>query len=350
MCSNRFYKEVLEQPQALTDTLFYYKEGVGKIELDAIATLWNTGKFDKVLFTGMGSSYFISSAAAMIFSNAGISAFAVNASEFLHNMTNINLENYLIVLISQSGESYEIVKLAERYRFKNNVVCITNEGDSFLARHSAHVLLSIAGREYMTSTKTFISSYIVVCLLRNTLVNVNTDEVEFRDVISDVHSILESSQLDDSINSLFVNRHYIQMLARGKEYAVAAQSALMFMEMLKKPASAMLAGEFRHGPLEMVCGDFLSVYFSNSLANTYKQDINLVIDILKFGGRVLLITNKPSRIQNANLVELIVECNSCDLFPVVSIIPIQLLLNYLAKENGILPGDFVHGLKVTKKE
>lgn len=48
----------------LERTLGYYHSREGKERLDAVCTLWTTGDYDKIVLTGMGSSYFVSQAAA----------------------------------------------------------------------------------------------------------------------------------------------------------------------------------------------------------------------------------------------------------------------------------------------
>ena len=55
--TNKFLKEILGQPQALEDTLNYYLYGEGQPELEKVSSIWNQGKFNKVIFTGMGSLY-----------------------------------------------------------------------------------------------------------------------------------------------------------------------------------------------------------------------------------------------------------------------------------------------------
>ena len=57
---NKFLQEIEEQPQALKATLLWFSEGEGRESLRQVIDLWKSGRFDKIIFTGMGSSYFIS--------------------------------------------------------------------------------------------------------------------------------------------------------------------------------------------------------------------------------------------------------------------------------------------------
>ena len=78
---NKFLEEIQEQPKALKQTFCYYRSEEGKKSLKTVCALWKSGEYDRIVFTGMGSSYFISQAAATMISSASIPASAINAGE-----------------------------------------------------------------------------------------------------------------------------------------------------------------------------------------------------------------------------------------------------------------------------
>lgn len=73
------------------------------------------------------------------------------------------------------------------------------------------------------------------------------------------------------------------------------------MEAAHTPASALLGGEFRHGPLEMVKKGFIAILFAHSQSETYEQSLSLVKDILKYEGKVIFITDSNLVFENDNL-------------------------------------------------
>ena len=73
-------------------------------------------------------------------------------------------------------------------------------------------------------------------------------------------------------------------------------------------------------------------------------------DIAKFGGKVVIITNKNPRLSNENIRVITIEEPDEYLFSIQSIIPIQLLINHLAITKGFEPGNFIHGGKITSTE
>ena len=134
--------------------------------------------------------------------------------------------------------------------------------------------------------------------------------------------------------------------------ASASQSALMSMEASHTPSQALAGGEFRHGPLEMVGAGFTAVVLAHSAAPTFEQTRKLIGDILRFGGRVLLVSDREDAMASADGLTIVAAPTpDAELFPVTAIIPVQLAIEAWARESkGITPGEFTHGLKVTAIE
>ncbi len=348
---NKFLKEIKEQPVALKDTLVYYVEGYGVEQLKSVVNIWKEGNYDKIIFTGMGSSYFISYTATCLLAKYGITSFFINAGELLHYQFPLLDKRCLLVCISQSGESFEIVNIVRNISRDVTIISICNDENSFLATHTTICLLSKAGKEEMTSTKTFVSSYLVVYILSLALAgkfNAGAS-VEIKKMINIVDVLINHSDqwLSESM-TLLSYTPFVQLIGRGPIYATAKQSALMFMEVAKIPSSGMLGGEFRHGPMEMVKKDFKAIVFAQS-GETYFQLVLMAEDIVRYGGQVIFITN-GNPIHNENVLNIIIPCLNNDLFAIPAIIPLQFIANQWAIENKIIPGTFTKGMKVTINE
>jgi len=349
---NKFLKEIEEQPQALTETLSYYVEDKGKENLNKVVDLWQSGKYDKIIFTGMGSSYFISCAATCLLNSSEIKSFAINAGELLHYQFPLLNKSTLLVCISQSGESYEIVKILEKLPSEVTIVAICNEADSTLAKKAQVSLLSMAGKEDMTSTKTFISTYLVTYLLSLVFTGKFNDSsvAEIEATIQAVSGLLTNREqwLRGAVKTI-AHSPFVQLVGRGPVFASVQQSALMLMEATRNPASALLGGEFRHGPMEMIKPGSRVIIFAPS-GTTYTQSISATRDVLKFGGKVLLITDQVPAINDDNLFAIVIPCTNEPLFAITSVIPMQLIVNQWSLEEENKPGDFTRGAKVTAIE
>ncbi|MEO7045581.1 MAG: hypothetical protein ABI091_09775, partial [Ferruginibacter sp.] len=101
---NKFLEEILEQPAAIDKVLHFYAGAEGKAKLARVKATIDDNKIEQVIFTGMGSSYFISYAASTLFNQLGIESLVVNASELLHYNFSVLKKQSLLICISQSGE------------------------------------------------------------------------------------------------------------------------------------------------------------------------------------------------------------------------------------------------------
>ncbi len=349
---NKFLKEIFEQPKALEVTLDYYLHGEGQGELEKVSKIWRKGGFKSVLFTGMGSSYFAPYTASCILSSNGISSVNINAGELLHYHLPVLKKDSLLTCISQSGESYEVVKILEKLSSGQTFIGITNEESSTLASRASVTLLSRAGREEMTSTKTYISTLLVLHIYSNLLSGKwnPCTMPELKSVIEAVGSIIDSrDEWLSPVMNFLGHPPFVQIIGRGPSYSSVLQGALMFMEAARNPAAGIFGGEFRHGPLEMSKKGFMAVILA-PIGATYDQLIKLANDITTFGGRVVLITNSPAQFTNTNVFPIRIICKDEYLFPVAAIIPLQFIVNQWASDEGHEPGNFLMGAKVTTTE
>jgi len=349
---NEFLAEILEQPEALKSTLNYYTSLEGKEVLERINKTIKEKEFEQIIFTGMGSSYFASHAASTLFSNLGIHSFVINASELMHYNLSLLEKKTLLICLSQSGESFEIREILKELPPGVFCVGITNEEDSRLAKDSDIALLSKAGREHMTSTKTYVSTSLVSFILGWSLSGKWND-----DKINSIIKLTENfkttlknydSWIDEVIGFLG-DLPALQIIARGPVFSTACQSALMFKEATRIPATGILGGEFRHGPMELVQEGFKSIVFAAN-GKTVAQSIKMAEDIARFGGKVLLITNAKREFSHKNMMVLSIDEQDEYLFSIQSIIPVQLFIDSFAKAKGYEAGSFSHGAKVTEVE
>ncbi len=349
---NRFLDEILEQPAALRDTLAFYESGEGKELLQRAITLCQGIEIAGILLTGMGSSFFTSYLASCLLSANGITAFAINASELLHYHFSLLRKDTVLVGVSQSGESYEVVEILKRLPGGVPSLAITNEASSNLAKMGSEVLLSKAGNEEMTSTKSYISIALVKLILSWALAGKWTERKrdEIRQLITNIEKLLKSHQVWMPEISQFLGEYdYIELIGRGPAWSSVNQGALMFKEAVRNPAGGSFGGEFRHGPMEMVNEGFNAVVFAPK-GKTFDQSLKMAKDIARFHGKVVIISNKELNLSDPNIHVFKLDVIDEYLYTIGSIIPIQFMVNSRAIELGRDPGYFTRGAKITKTE
>ena len=164
----------------------------------------------------------------------------------------------LVVAISQSGESPDIVGVVEEGR-KQGVptLAITNEVNSPLAR-AAHAAIDIcAGEEKaVAATKTYTAQLMVIAMLSAALAE---DEERWNDLERVSGIVSQTLALDETIRQRAERYRFMDhcvVLGRGFNYATAFEWALKLKELAYVIAEPYSSADFQHGPVAMIERDF----------------------------------------------------------------------------------------------
>src|SRR3954467_15701581 len=102
----------------------------------------------KLIFTGVGKSAHIAQKIAATFNSTGVASCFLDATQALHGDLGLCTEGDLAFLLSNSGQSDEILRLVPMLkRFGLKVVAFTGHADSDLARDADYRLLFRVPRE-----------------------------------------------------------------------------------------------------------------------------------------------------------------------------------------------------------
>jgi arabinose-5-phosphate isomerase len=95
------------------------------------------GSSGRVVVTGMGKSGIICQKLAATFSSTGTPAFFMHPAEAIHGDLGMIVPGDVLLVISNSGETHEVVRLLELVRrLGARIVALTGNADSTLARHA----------------------------------------------------------------------------------------------------------------------------------------------------------------------------------------------------------------------
>jgi glucosamine--fructose-6-phosphate aminotransferase (isomerizing) len=303
----------------------------------------------------MGSSYFASLYATYLLSELTHTAAANHlASEFVHYPPAIGASD-VFVAVSQSGESIETVKAVRLLKKKGNfVVGVTNEPESVVARLSDRVLLTHAGKERASSTKTFASTLaIFYCLIVALAARTREIGVRRMDLLLE-RMVRMSRTLDASLvswdddarfqSNKLVNCRAAMLLARGPNLAAALQGALLLKEVAKIPAEGLSSGEFAHGPMEAVSRRISVVVLGGG--RTSKLQHQLALRSKALHARTLMIT--PTEVRGVDSI-CYGEINEyLAVFPCAALL--ELLAYHTSLKKRLNPDHFKFIRKVTTRE
>ena len=150
-----YLSDILDQPRALEETLAAL---VLTKPLQQVGARLDRGKFQRIVLTGMGSSFHALHPLNLELIGEGFTSVMVETSELVHYKRRFFDPATLIIAVSQSGQSAEMIRLIQINRRNSAVVAVTNTPGSPLARSADAAVLTRAGQEFSVSCKTYVSA------------------------------------------------------------------------------------------------------------------------------------------------------------------------------------------------
>jgi glucosamine--fructose-6-phosphate aminotransferase (isomerizing) len=260
---------------------------------------------------------------------AGFRASVAETAELLHYQSEL-CRGAVVVLISRSGETVEILKLLAALEGMGAVtIGVTSVAESTLARSVRHALAVPHLPDEMVAIQSYTATVLALALLGGA--------AGFDGLAERVEELAQRcagaiGEWDEFLDGAAA----IHLLARGPSCASAMEGALLFNETAKFPACAAPAGSFRHGPVEIVEEGFRAIVFAaDEPARTLNEA--LAADLARFGGAVRVIGPQIPPLPGV-------------LRAVAEIVPVQFAALRLAQLRGVTPGSFRYAPQVTSDE
>ena len=309
-----------------------------------------------LIFTGMGSSYHACYPAVAELARAGVPAVMVDSAELLHFRAGLLGPTSLLLAVSQSGESAEMVRVAQLARStasQPGIVAVTNGERNALATAADLVFDTGAGPETGPSTMTFVGSLVVVGAIGRVLAGARPhdalDHLESESELAAVaiERILDDVRLPDLLATWIDGRTAAVILGRGPARAAAEMGALTVKEAVGIPIESLQTAQFRHGPLEMVGPSLAAIVIATEPA-TEGLDLTLSQELIDAGAAVFVITQGAAGAPSTP--HLAIGPIDRLIRSAVSIVPAQLLAWRLSVILGREPGAYHRASKVTTRE
>lgn len=332
---NQTLSEIFEVPNSIRRTI--QQEDKIRGIVDQILEL----DPELIVITGSGTSYHAGMAGQYWFVHfAKLPTTVVLSPEFEYQVVPVLRKKHVIIIISQSGESEEAVRACKIAGEAGALtIAVTNNEESPLATSARLVLPTRCGVEKsILATKTYEGQLSVLFSLALHLghqAGVVTPEEfsRFIDHIKLVPSQIEVllPTLQKSIRKLsryykFVEKAFV--LGAGPDFATAQEAALKLKEGARIHAQAYSTAEFPHGPITLADPTALIVAIIPHESDPRRGPILKLLKRIKSrGSTVLGIVTQTSPTNALRDLDFVVNLPSVpmELFPILSIIPIQLL-------------------------
>ena len=287
-----------------------------------------------IYVTGSGTSYNSALIAKQIFSKyAKIKAEPIMSSELQFAPESIE-ENSIVIALSQSGESADVldaVKIGKQVNCK--IIAIVNLMTSSLAREADVVIGMNCGPEIgVAATKSFTSQLVVLYKIVQKLSD-GKITINFEKFAESIIKILENPVKIQKIAKEMKNISDIYVLGRGINYPIAKEAALKLKELTYIHAEGIPGGELKHGPLALMDSNVF-VIIINPNDSTYSDTLTSAREIKARGAKIIGVSDIES-----DIYDYWIEMPKIDqvLYPISEIIPIQFLSYYAALEKDTDP-------------
>jgi glutamine---fructose-6-phosphate transaminase (isomerizing) len=255
--------------------------------------------YDQVLFTGCGSTYYLSIAAAALYQElTACPGRAVPAGELLLNPgTVLTNQKTLLVAISRSGTTTETLRAVEQFKARKggDVLVISNYEEALSNLADVNIVIPKGQEQSVAQTRSFASMYVAVCIFCARMAG-REDLVEAMAKLAAVgNSVMNTyeSFAKEIAENLDFDRFYF--LGSGIRYGLACEVNLKMKEMTLTHSEPFHFLEFRHGPMSMVSQNTVVVGLVSD-ANRV-QEAKVLAEMKTLGATVLALGENDADIR-----------------------------------------------------
>lgn len=293
---NSFLKEVLEQGDLLKRTVRFFRKDKPEL-VERIFEAFISGKMDKVVLTGMGSSLYACDAVRSYLTSHGIPAVALSSHELSRFQFGHITPKTLVIAISQSGNSSEVIELVGKAKEVTKIVGIYNNDGCKLQAIADFPLPIGSEKELSITSKTFENTMLILNIIAHRL----TDELDTR-FWADVDKVVtwccgwiaNYQKPSEEMLSFAKGAILYDLLANDTSLATARQLSLAYREGLHNCAAVWELADYAHGQYHSskMAAKYLAQIF-NPILEEGTKDFKMLNFILDHGGKAVVYSNKP---------------------------------------------------------
>lgn len=326
------YQEIHQQPEAIANLLNTEASAIEKIGaairaygsknilIAARGTSDNAGRYAQYLL-GASNQFLVSLATPSLFS--------------IYQKPPV-LKNVIVIGISQSGKSPDIVSVVQEARNQGALtIAITNQPGSDLERAAEYSINLHAGLERsVAATKTYTTELTAIAMLSAAIAQNQAAMVELNQLPGLIQNLInDASSLAISTQRYRYMQHCL-VIGRGFHYASAYECSLKLKELTYTKAEPYSSADFLHGPFALLEPGYPVIVFSATGAIlTEMRDFTLKVQ--QRGAELIIISNDDQMLGMAELAIGLPKDLPEWITPILAIIPMQLFAMYLAHARKI---------------
>lgn len=244
-------------------------------------------------------------------------------------------ENDIILTISQSGETADVLEVLEPAKKKGvTIASFVNMPGSMITRMSDYQFMSESGPEIcVMSTKTFYAQIAFGYLLAKTLINQGNDaRKELKKLALATDTYLKNRENHEEIKKIakmLAKKHDVFLLGKYQNFQIIREGMVKIIEATYKHGHALPSGDLKHYVITLMQpGVIAIVALSNDKAK--KDVMNAVDEIRLRGAKVIAISSHV----HENFDYYLPIPDTVETSAIMNLIPLHLIAYYMAIELG----------------
>ncbi len=319
-------KEIMEQKDTIIRAINQNDKEIKRVAKEI-------NKAYGVFLTGCGTAGKVCHTGEYVFSNVANKHVNYVVSSEFPNYRNFLTKKTLLITVSQSGETADVLEAVKVAKEKGvKVISLVNVKGSTLDRVSDFTFHIKAGPEKaVASTKATTSQLAILYLLAYASVGrLNDGKMLLLNMASEINDML-NPRYEDRIRKLakdLYRKRNIYIIGRSLNYPIALESAIKIMEVSYIHAQGFAGGELKHGPIALIGKNEPCIVLTGG--DSDHDILSNAMEVKSRGGFMIGIGPKRERVFDFWIKTPNVGFAS----PIVNIIPVQLLAYYLGVFKG----------------
>jgi len=160
----------------------------------------------------------------------------------------LKLTNSLVIAVSQSGQSPDIISYTNAAKAGGAVtLSMTNDPSSPLAKATdLHLYLEAGVEKAVAATKSYSAQLLLSYIFVSIWVN---EKIDLSKLIKETKVQVDNISVVEKVVDDFDHKHGVTVMGRGFAYANAHEAALKIQETLKVPVASFSSADYLHGPI-----------------------------------------------------------------------------------------------------
>jgi glucosamine--fructose-6-phosphate aminotransferase (isomerizing) len=342
------HKEIHEQVRSLTDALAGRVDfKFSSIHLDQLnLTKELVTKIEQIKIVACGTANHAGMVGKVMIENIARIPVEVDiASEFRYRNP-IVPKNSVVIAISQSGETADTLAAIEEGKKKGATIwSIVNAiGSQAMRLADGYISMQVGPEIGVASTKAFTAPLVDLYMLAVCLADMRgvINATERKRLVNDlllipdlVGNCLDREDEVKLVAGKIKDIHNILYLGRGINMPIAYEGALKLKEISYIHAEAYPAGEMKHGPIALIDKD-MPILAIIPKDKWYEKMLSQVEQVKARGGKIILVATEGDEKAN-DLADFILWVPNAPwlIYPVINVIPLQLLAYHIATMRGL---------------